>query len=278
MHETPEAEFSPSSPIKTTLIVVGALAGLMLLVCGGAAGYVALTAPAGREEQAPEAADDPSLPADKMQKMKEQIEARRIRLTEDPALVRKIAARICEIDLPAGFEPIEAYDQGGVRVASFGNVSENGALLKLAQIDWPMSIEGITDLDNMMQAQVLSAAEKGDGRIDTTLKASRQKPESIQRELMVLGQKVEFVFRKGKRASGNQRVWKTRGAFAAKQGGVALVLMVPESEFDEESIVRMIESIHLAGDEEPEADGKSESRPTQPGKTPATRAEATDSN
>src|SRR5436305_1769749 len=66
MHEERDTEFVTSpSLIKTTLAVAGALAGLMLLVCGGAAGYVALkSSPESEANLAESSRPDPAEVAD----------------------------------------------------------------------------------------------------------------------------------------------------------------------------------------------------------------------
>jgi uncharacterized membrane protein len=265
MHEEPESELSSSS-IKPILIVVGALAGLSLLVCGGVAGYVALTTPSQTKGQVSDAAADevPSPPDFFRKNMKEDALAKRIPLTEDPAHVRKIAATILKIDLPPEFEPIEASKEGNVTRAVFGKPTENAALLKMAilRMQTP-GIDSSVPLDEPTSRQVLKAAENENGRTDTTLRVTRVKIEPSHRELTVLGQPVDFSFRQGKLVAGGKPVWKIWGAFGTMNEMTGLIILIPESEYDEEAIVRMIESIRPGDTDEPAAGEQSIAAPPE---------------
>ena len=259
MREERDLKFSPApSSVKPILAAAGALVGLLLLVCGGAAGYVALTSPPRQEEQAPiNHMDMPHEFEEYSLKMKKR-HAQEIPATDDPGVVRKIAASIFDIDLPADFEPIEAQRHGSTRRAVFGKKNESSALLKLVGADSREGDKAVaTSSDDASRRQALQMAETDGGRFDTSLRSTRQKMEPVQRELMVLGQKSVFEFRQGKQASGKKSVWHVSGAFRTATGLAVLIYMVPESDFDEEAVVRMIESIRAAPDEVPDADEKS---------------------
>jgi hypothetical protein len=254
MHEAREIEATPSpSTVTPVLVVAGVLIGLLLLVCGGAAGYVALTDRPPSEVKTKARPEDSQNPMqDRFEKMQQSF-ADDIPFTDDPALVRKIAAAIVDIDLPAGFEPIEGLRYDVRRRAVFGKKTDDAALLKLGasnaeagRTHSPASLD-----DPMMMKYVVGIAETENGRTITTLKAtqSQKKGEYLQRDLTVLGQKAAFAFKHGKRTSDNKPVWKVWGSFTTANGAAALILLVPESEFDEEAIVRMIESIRPATDE-----------------------------
>ncbi len=94
-----------------------------------------------------------------------------------------------------------------------------------------------------MARSVLRLAEEENGRTHTVLKVTRQQLEHTHRDLIVLGRKSLFSFKHGKRASDSKPVWKVWGAFSTKFGAAALILLVPESEYDEAAVVHMIESI-----------------------------------
>lgn len=262
MHEESESELSASpSSVTPIVVVVGALVGLSLLVCGGAAGYVALTTPSQTKRQAPDAPAD-EIPEFLQKKMKLQALANRIPLTEDATLVRKIAATILKIDFPAEFEPIEASQESAGSRAVFGNQTKNGALLKMAlmRLEIPGTQPAIP-LDEPTARQVLKFAENEAGRTDTTLRATRVKIEPRHRELTVFGKPVDFSFRQGKLAAGGQPVWKIWGAFGTMNKMTALIIVIPESEYDEEAIVRLIESIRPGDTDKPAAGEESTAAP-----------------
>lgn len=259
MHEAQDSDFSPpSSSIRQVLAVAGALVGLMLLVCGGVSGYVMLNAPPEAANQP--AAEDKSTAAPGQDltalMMREVLDVKEIPLTKDPASVREIAATIIEIDLPAGLEPIEAEQTRASRFAIFKNKTENGAILKLVKVQMPLSaqnnVKGPASVDLDLGRQALKVAENY--QADITLRATRNKMKSMERELTVLGKTTVFKFKQGKRASNNQPVWKISGAFATEKGMDAMIYLVPEAEFDEEAIVRMIESMRPEQEEAPVAD------------------------
>jgi hypothetical protein len=254
MHEARDIEATPSpSTVTPVLVVAGVLIGLLLLLCGGATGYVALTyrpPPEVKRKASPEDSQNPMQ--ERYDKMRQSF-ADDVPFTDDPAVVRKIAAAIVDIDLPAVFEPIEGLRYDVRRRAVFGKKTEDAAILKLGACNTatgrspsPASLD-----DPMMMKYVLGIAETENGRTTTILKAaqSQKKGEYLQRDLTVLGQKAAFAFKHGKRTSDNKPVWKIWGSFTTANGAAALILLVPESEFDEEAIVRMIESIRPATDE-----------------------------
>jgi len=266
MHEVRDPELSQSSSsVKPVLVAAGAVVGLLLLVCGGAAGYVALMVPPRDEEPV---ANPPMAPTanEHFQMMQKRFATIEIPFTRDPAVVRKVAATIVDIDLPAEFEPIEAKRNTTKRWAVFGKKSENAAVLKLAGIYLEIAdiIPG-APADNEMRRQVLEMAATDTGRNDTTLKRTREKMKSAERELTVLGRSAVFEFSQGKRDSDKKPVWRIAGAFRTDTGMAALVYLVPESEFDEEAVVRMIESLRPAPDEDADADEPSAPRKPIPG-------------
>jgi len=269
MHEARDSELTPSSStLKPVLAAVGALVGLMLLVCGGAAGYVALTSPP--RTDGPASAEttvlSPEMTKEFQNQKRRMQQSKEVRFTADPTVIRKITAAIVDIDLPADFEPIEAQRNMTQRRVVFGKKSEDAALLKLAAFTPPpddvaaRAVSG--DAFGGYTAQIVEMAENENGRNFTTLKKSREKIESAQRELTVLGQKAIFEFRHGIRDSDKKPVWKVWGAFHTATGAAALVYLVPESEYDEEAVVGMIESIRPAADDDSDTD--LEAGPLQP--------------
>ncbi len=125
----------------------------------------------------------------------------------------------------------------------YGKKTEPAALLKMAAADWQVVKIKEASLDNPLGRHVLNLAETENGRTETTMKATRDPTPPRRRELTVLGEPTVFAFRQGKRVADNQRVWKIWGSFGTEKSSVALILMIPEAEYDEDAVVRMIESI-----------------------------------
>jgi len=254
MDEARDLDLSPStSTVKPILAALGVMFGLMLLLCGGAAGYVALTSPPRSEEPVQTGApmvrpeDSPEF-----QRMKKLRETREVPFTDDPDVVRKIAATIVDIDLPPDFEPIEANRGVAHRWVVFGKKSEPAALLKMAGMHRPNGDNSVPLVfDARAKVQILQSAENENGRNDTMLKNTRQRTQSVERELTIAGQKAVFEFKQGLRYSDKTPVRKIVGAFPTRTGGLAaLIYMVPESEYDEEAVIRMLESMRPAPIEE----------------------------
>jgi hypothetical protein len=227
----------------------------MILVCGGVAGYVALTAPPPAAEETVNIEDRSRDMQGKYEEMAK-LRGTEVPFTDDPDAVREIAATIFDIDLPADFEPIEAKRRVTSSWAVFGKKSESAALLKLAGVNLNGSSLKITDIipggvaDEKTRLKLVELAENDDGRNDTKLKYSSLKTAPVKRQLTVMGRVGTFEIRQGKRNSDSKPVRKIAGAFRTATGMVALVYMAPEAEFDEEAVVRMIESIRPAPEDE----------------------------
>src|SRR5262245_65428259 len=88
-------ESRPSSA-RVALGVAGVVIGLAALVCGGVAGYVALTT------TEPAVVERPSPPA------------------EEPANIRAIADRIVALKIPARFEPTNGTERVSKKTRVFG--------------------------------------------------------------------------------------------------------------------------------------------------------------
>lgn len=83
--------------------------------------------------------------------------------------------------------------------------------------------------------------------------AEMDEESSETREFTVDGQKVPFEFIKGN--SGGTPTRQVVGILPGRQGMVMVMAMIPESDYDEELIVKMIQSIRLPAEE---ADDESE--------------------
>jgi hypothetical protein len=126
----------------------------------------------------------------------------------------------------------------------------------MALTNWQTpNFEALASADDPQVREAIKAVEADYGsRSETTLKATRHEMKILQRELTVLGQQTVFRFIQGKRALDNKPVWKIWGGFGTTNGLALMILLVPESEFDEEAVVRMIEGIRQADKLPPDSD------------------------
>lgn len=241
MHEEPQSsEFTDSgSPLGIAIITIAFLAGVMLLVCGGVAGFVAW-----------EDSSRPPVPKEALVRMPNG------RSTE-PAEVRLVAGTIAGIDLPEGFEPVDAENMHVMRKVAFIKKSSEGAVLKLARLDSqkmpefdprkleqdPHAQESYLEMKAQFEkrefASVSEMVENGSDLTETAIEA----PEGTERELTIAGENAVFRFQNGILKRTEKPVWKVSGVFKTARGRVALVYTIPAAEYDEEAVVRMIESI-----------------------------------
>jgi hypothetical protein len=234
---------SRASSAKVALGVAGIVIGLGVLVCGGVAGYVALTTTGSHVVSEPPSATP----------------------RQDPADIRETAQRIIAIDLPADFEPVSREDHIHMTNVVYGRKGVDGAFLKLGRVVLSEIPKGV-DLGEA-QSKILTvlqmAGTPGGARIeyDTTSPATN-------REFMILGQPVTFTFVDATLSESRAPVRQARGTFKTMKAIVSLIYVIPKEEFDEDAFRRMIESIRPArGDSAPDAaetsgDGAAQSEAT----------------
>jgi hypothetical protein len=221
--ELPEAQ---ASSFKMALGVTGIVVGLGLLFCGGVAGYVAFTGP-------PLQTSEKVAPAN-----------------PDHSDTQSAAPATVEIDLPHGFELINSQASPPLLIVIFGRQTDASAKLLIGKIGL-LSVPGGVSLEKvreMMLQKLQMASEQG--------RTFRPLPDSIdtQRELTVLGQRAPIEITHGTLGSSAIRVAKVSGLFRTKLARIGVVYIIPEDEFDEESVVQMFKSIKpAAGDSFPAA-------------------------
>jgi hypothetical protein len=205
-----------TSSFKVGLTVAGVVVGLAVLFCGGVAAYVAWT-------DKGESTEGVNGPAKK-----------------SPAAVQAIARKIVEIDIPTDFEPIDGDELPPGRKAVFGRKVADGALLKLRCID--LSMAPPRSDPRSQKPRLLRIADMGDDRTNTAFAEGTETTEST-RELTVVGNPVVFRFLKGNLLASQKPVRKVVGAFTAGKSLVALIYTIPEEEYNEDAVVRLIASI-----------------------------------
>lgn len=212
-----------SSSFTFGLTVAGAVAGLLLLFCGGVAGFVAWK-DSGLPSEGSTAS--PNSPATK----------NRISPETAQAIVRKIV----KIDIPSDFEAIDGDELPPGRRVVFGRKIADGTLLKLRQFDLSNAPPGSDP--QSFAPRMMQMTELGDERTNTSFTGEGESSEST-RELTVAGKTAVFRFLKGKRSASEKTLWKVTGTFTAGKGFVGLVYTIPEADYNEDAVLRMIESI-----------------------------------
>lgn len=252
-----ELQGASSSSLKMGLTVAGCAIGLVLLLCGGVVGYVAWKG-AEQPQQQPTASADDSAP---------------MKPGMGPAAAEALVRTIIQIDMPVQFEPIDADENpAGCRV-TFGRKDAVGTLLKLVRYDLskaPPEFELRSTAPMLMRM-----AEMGDGRTSTSFIEETESSESA-RNLTVLGETVTFRFVKGKSRAGGQTLRKVTGTFIAGNGFVALVYTIPDENYDEEAVVRMLESIKAPEDESADKPARPPNAPNED--APGTETEQNGTN
>jgi hypothetical protein len=235
-----------SSSLKIGVMVAAVASGVALLLCGGVAGYVAWTGAPPPDEAVLSSS------------------ASREELAEESQRIRSIARQILEIEIPVGFEPLsgDAFSSG--RQVVFGRRSHEGALLKLSQMD-PPAMQGGPSGPPVPDHMLMQMAERG-GELTSSKFAEVDQASVSSRELTILGSPATFHFVPGKRTIGGKNMRKVGGAFTLGSSRIALIYTIPEEEYDEEAVVRMIESIQAPeGDAVNRSAPSSESEPTTNG-------------
>lgn len=192
------------------LIVLLCLGGVLFLLCGGCVIYV-------------------------VSQVKHEVKQ------DDPQAAAQTAQEIVTIEVPEQFQPSDSVKMGGelfgfgmkMKVATFRSAEGHGSLV-LMQMQ--MKIRNMPQQD---QAELARQQLRQQDLHNTELNVVR----SEQREFEIRGQKVPFLFAEAKQPETDTAFRQVSGAFAVDQGMVMLLLQVEEEAYDEEAVVRMLESI-----------------------------------
>jgi hypothetical protein len=172
--------------------------------------------------------------------------AKKAEIKAAPEEVRTVASQIATIDIPAEYEPKAAINMNvemmGVTMAMavFADADDDAGVV-LMQVKMPEQEQSQMQLDqqfagikDMYQQQSL-----GKYYFPEPLTGS----ESETRELTVQGEPVEFQFTKGHGSMSDQEMRQVEGTYSANGGRVRIIVQMPEEDYNEEEIVKMIESI-----------------------------------
>jgi hypothetical protein len=122
-------------------------------------------------------------------------------------------------------------------------------MLQLAKIDFTMAppqADRVASAPMLMQMLEMEFNKPGPARF-----VPEAEPPETTRVLEVMGQESPFKFSKGRFSETRELAWKVSGTFPTETGLVALIYVAPENEYDEQAVIRMIESIGPAEDDLP---------------------------
>jgi hypothetical protein len=158
-------------------------------------------------------------------------------ISEDPVVIRRIAAEIAEVPLPAGFEPKYSLD---LVVPLFAvtikgviyNTKQNGFFL-MGEIDAEMSDAEREKFVQQMRGNVNMQGSNAHEKLDIL--------ESKTVDFTMRGKPASFKFAKAQNQDTKAKLWQIMGTFQGKEGPAMIMLIVPLEQFSEEQIKQMLE-------------------------------------
>ncbi len=209
------------SSTAKVLLILGSIAGISLVLCCGGMAFVGW----------------------KFQNVAKEM------FVTDPAVVRQRTEEIIHIDIPADYTPTHAmkFDLMNVKMKQVGYQRKGsaGSMLMIMETSQPPApgASPKEQREQMRQAMRQQARQQGQASDEINEQSSET------REFTINGESVPFEFIKGTAPQGGVPTRQVVGVFRGREGTVMLMLMSPESEYDEATVVKMIESIRLPGDE-----------------------------
>ena len=174
--------------------------------------------------------------------------AKQVELKTTPEEVREIGGKIAKIDIPAEYAP-----QAGLKMELFGVVmaiasysdTDGDAGVVLMQVKMPeqqgQQEQANLQLDQQFQQiqEMYRSQSLGQHYLPEPLTSSESEP----RELTVRGEPVEFQFTKGHGSMSDQEMRQVEGTFSSDGGRIRIIVQMPEEDYNEDDVVKMIESI-----------------------------------
>lgn len=159
-------------------------------------------------------------------------------MTDEADAVRARTQEIANIEIPEQFEPDSAGKIDNflmqMNVATYESTVGQGQLM-LAQMNFKLF-----DMPQEQQeAQIQQSLEEQQGEETRNLDIQ----ESETRQFQINGKEVSFIFAEGEERRTGDKFHQVSGTFPGKEGTTFLMLQLDEEAYDEEAVVRMIESI-----------------------------------
>lgn len=220
MHDDLQAEQPQKRGMSSTakvLLVLGSIAGVCLLVCCGGVAIFGL-------------------------RFKDEIKKFAESTSSDPAVVKQRTQEVVEIEIPEEFKPVATW---GIPLGAFsmkqfiyqppGNPN---SVLVIMETNQPLA----PGQDAKQQREAMQQGMRQGQQMGSI---DMQEESRETRQFTINGEEVPFEFIKGK--AHGVPAHKVVGIFPGKQGTVMLILMVADSDYDDEKIVNMIKSIRIPG-------------------------------
>jgi hypothetical protein len=210
---------APKSSGSKVLLILGTIFGLGLVVCcgGGTMAYFWIRAKVGDSFSMSYSADE----------------------------VKANGEEVAHIDYPDSYKPVFSMrisPPGGfsMKMIMYQVGSSNQGVLMLMETDQPGA-----DPKQMREQmlQQMRSQQAGAGGMNTQIVAQSTETKMFE----INGENVEFDFVKGTRPGDPTVFRQVTGTFGGRKGTVLLMLLVPDSEYDEEAVKKMITSIRVPG-------------------------------
>jgi len=237
-HDVPTQKQGMSSTSKV-LLILGSIAGVCLLACCGSGIFLYFKA------------------KDAIQNIAQNLQNL---TTSDPEEIRERTADIVHIDIPEEYPPLRAFDFFFMKQILYGKEA-SGSMVMIMEINERMQGgpggPGIKQQREQMLRQLRQQQQaQNAGNVNTEI--TEESTET--KEFTINGETVPFEFIKGRGANGVP-TRQVVGMFAGRTGTIMLMIMTPESEYNEEAIVKMIGSIRLPDDTEDSMDSDDAAMP-----------------
>jgi len=239
--EIPAHKQGMSSTAKV-LLILGSIAGVVLLACCGFGFYIFFHV----QEFAKDFAKNMNISA-----------------TQNPAEVRERTQDMLHIDIPDDFKPVQAMEFMIMKWAVYQGKSGPQSMLIIMEMGQQMIEQG-RNRDAKQQRDEMVQQLRQQPQVGTMEEIEEESRET--RTFTIGGKPVEFDFIKGKTRGSQAVVHRVVGVIPTETGIVLVMLTVPEADYNEEQVTRMLESIRPA-DEESEETASPEAGPS--GEMPA---------
>lgn len=154
--------------------------------------------------------------------------------TTEPAKVKAQTAEIVDITIPDTFRPAVAMNMNMfVMTMQITMYEKQPGMLMVAQVQAPQGAD-----QAQMEQQLRTSMQQQNMGVQLTVK------ESQSRTIKTAGgNEVDFLFATATNTQDNSEWRQVTGAFPGKNGTAFLSLQQPADQFDEEAVVKMLESI-----------------------------------
>jgi hypothetical protein len=157
-----------------------------------------------------------------------------IKTTQTAAEVVEKTNAIVDIDIPPAFHPVMAMDMN-MYVMTMQMVAYDGqgsGMLMIAQVQAPQGAD-----QAQMQQQMRQSMQQQNMGEQLSVKNSETKTVKVD------GQDVDFLFSTAENAKDKSEWRQVTGAFPGKNGTAFMILQQPSVAYDEEAVIKMLESI-----------------------------------